>query len=50
MSLGRRAGLLVPLSAVRSRSDLGLGDAAALVPLFDWMRSAGLTVPRRQAR
>lgn len=44
MSLGRRAGLLVPLSAVRSRSDLGLGDPAALSPLVDWMRSAGLTV------
>lgn len=40
----RRAGVILPLSALRSRGDLGAGDIGALPALFDWMRSAGLTV------
>ncbi|OGR58232.1 MAG: 4-alpha-glucanotransferase [Elusimicrobia bacterium GWA2_69_24] len=40
----KRAGVVLPLSALRSGSDAGVGDTAALVPFFDWMRSAGLSV------
>ncbi|MFH1724236.1 MAG: 4-alpha-glucanotransferase [Elusimicrobiota bacterium] len=42
--LTRRAGVTVPLSALRSRDDAGIGDTAALMRLLDWMPSSGLSV------
>jgi len=43
-TVGRRAGVIVPLSALRTRRDLGIGYIGALEPFFDWMESAGLSV------
>ncbi|MFA6030175.1 MAG: 4-alpha-glucanotransferase [Elusimicrobiota bacterium] len=43
-TVGRRAGVIVPLSALRTRRDLGIGYIGALDPFFDWMESAGLSV------
>jgi 4-alpha-glucanotransferase len=40
----RRAGVLVPLSALRRREDCGIGDVACLPALFDWMRECGLSI------
>ncbi len=40
----RRAGLVLPLSAVRSRVDAGVGDMGALGSLLEWMSLAGLRV------
>jgi 4-alpha-glucanotransferase len=42
--VGRRAGVIVPLSSLRSRRDFGIGDIGALDGFFDWMESAGLGV------
>lgn len=40
----RRAGLVLPLSALRSRDDAGAGDMGTIIRLLDWMDSAGLRV------
>ncbi|MBI5244023.1 MAG: 4-alpha-glucanotransferase [Elusimicrobia bacterium] len=42
--VGRRAGVIAPLSALLTRRDLGIGFIGALEPFFDWMESAGLSV------
>ncbi|HAH08208.1 MAG TPA: 4-alpha-glucanotransferase [Elusimicrobia bacterium] len=42
-TVGRRAGLIAPLSALRTRRDLGIGYVGALEPFFDWMEQAGLS-------
>lgn len=44
LSWTRRAGVILPLSSLRARDNLGSGDVGALPALFEWMRSAGLTV------
>ncbi len=41
---GRRAGIIAPLSALRTRRDAGVGDIGALDSFFDWMSEAGLSV------
>ncbi|MFA6092058.1 MAG: 4-alpha-glucanotransferase [Elusimicrobiota bacterium] len=43
-TVGRRAGILVPLSSLRTKRDLGIGSVASLHPFFDWMDQAGLSV------
>ncbi|MFH2204822.1 MAG: 4-alpha-glucanotransferase [Elusimicrobiota bacterium] len=40
----RRAGIVVPLSALRCRQDNGVGSMGMVGPLLDWMRDAGFTV------
>lgn len=40
----RRAGVLVPLSALRSRSDSGIGDLADLRLFVDWVAARGLSL------
>jgi 4-alpha-glucanotransferase len=40
----RRAGVLVPLSSLRSRQGYGIGDFAALPAFFKWMNQVGLSV------
>jgi len=40
----RRAGVLVPLSALRSRSDHGIGDLADLRLFVDWAAARGLSL------
>ncbi len=41
-SLGRRAGLLLPLFAARSTQSWGIGDIADLARLAPWLRASGL--------
>ena len=41
MSAARRAGLLVPLSAIPSSKSWGIGEIADLVPFCTWVREAG---------
>lgn len=43
-SLGRRAGLLLPLFAARSTHSWGIGDIADLARLAPWLRASGLGV------
>ena len=40
----RRAGVCIPLSAVRSRNDYGAGDMDSVFPFLQWMKKSGLTV------
>jgi len=40
----RRAGVLVPLSALRSRTDSGIGDLADLRLFVDWVAARGLSL------
>ena len=41
-SLGRRAGLLLPLFSARSTRSWGIGDIADLSRLGPWLRASGL--------
>jgi len=40
----RRAGVLVPLAALRSASDSGIGDLADLRAFVDWAAARGLSL------
>ena len=39
----RLAGLLVPVSALRSEDDLGIGDVRAVRRLIDWLDKMGMS-------
>jgi 4-alpha-glucanotransferase len=40
----RRAGVLTPVFALRSRDDLGVGDTGALTAMIDWCAHTGFSV------
>jgi 4-alpha-glucanotransferase len=40
----RRAGLFVPVFALRSKNDLGVGDTKSLMSMIDWCTQSGFSV------